>query len=91
MTAFVSPPLFHPMQVEFGGRALYDCGGASIPDPSENCPAVVDAQSALKMGVDPDGAPWEAGVMIAYLIALRVMVYVALRVRTQAGSSGPRR
>jgi hypothetical protein len=44
---------------------------------------VKDINDSLRSVVDVNGAPWEAGVLVAFLVVSRLMVYVALRKKTQ--------
>ena len=51
--------------------------------PALQCKSVEDINDSLRSVVDIDGAPWEAGVLVAFLVVSRLMVYVALRKKTQ--------
>lgn len=75
-------------KIQFGGQTYYDCDGVGPPPggaalvPSLDCPPVADLQAALKLGADPNGPPWEVGVLLGFLVVFRALVYVALRVKT---------
>ena len=51
--------------------------------PALQCEPVKDINDSLRSVVDVNGAPWEAGVLVAFLVVSRLMVYVALRKKTQ--------
>jgi hypothetical protein len=74
------------LKIEFQGRALYDCGGRDIPDPELQptlCRPTTDLRQALRLQTDPNEWPWEAICLVAMLVGFRVLVYVALRLKTR--------
>lgn len=80
-------------KIEFGGRTLYYCADGEIPsDPANTltCVEADDNQKALNLFVNPNGPVWEVGVLFGYLIVVRILVYVALRVKTSSGGPSGR-
>jgi len=80
-------------KIEFGGRTLYYCADGENPaDPANTltCVEAEDNQKALNLFVNPNGPVWEVGVLFGYLIVARILVYVALRVKTSAGGPSGR-
>ncbi|KAK9829866.1 hypothetical protein WJX72_008345 [[Myrmecia] bisecta] len=73
------------IKIEFGGRTIYDCGGADVADPQQHpelCHPVPSLQQALHLQESPDAWPWEVLVLLGYLLFWRCMIYVALRRKT---------
>jgi hypothetical protein len=70
---------------------LYDCEGvADVTDAAAQCPPVADKTEELGLFIDPDGAPFEAAVLLGFLLLFRVLVYYALRLKTTPGGAGGR-
>jgi hypothetical protein len=79
------------IKVQYGSVTLYDCEGvANVTDAAAQCPPVADKTEALGLFIDPDGAPWEAAVLLGFLLLFRVLVYYALRLKTTPGGAGGR-
>lgn len=81
------------MKIEFKGRQFWDCSLSddktfNPDDPwnfvaSGQCAPVLDLNKDFSTAVDVNGAAWEGAVLVAYLLVARVLVYVALRKKTQ--------
>lgn len=73
-------------KIEFSGRTYYDCGTADPSDPTTypGCQPLTQQQlvDELNFQRPVDEWPWEALVLLGYLLVLRVLVYVALRRKT---------
>ena len=41
----------------------------------------------MQLFVDPNGAAWEVGVLLGFLVFFRLLVYVALRIKTAPGGA----
>lgn len=82
------------LHVEMSGRTYVDCGeraaaaaaaNGQAPVALRECAPVVDIQRALALPVDPNASvALDAGVLLAMMIALRLLIYVALRRKTKA-------
>lgn len=58
-----------------------------VPDPGNSamCTAVPDLKATLGLQQDPNSQTWlaiDAGVLLAWLIFYRALVYIALRYKT---------
>jgi hypothetical protein len=58
-----------------------------VADPANNpmCTPVPDLKTALGLQQDPNSTVWlaiDAGVLVAWLVFYRVLVYIALRYKT---------
>ena len=85
---YVAPPYWAfrvLMQIEFGDRNFIDCGGINDDQlPREECTPIEDLAEEMNMPFDFDGSKWPGvGVIFAMLIALRVLTYYVLRVKTR--------
>ena len=52
--------------------------------PAVQCEPVENINEALKTTTDINGPPWEAAVLMGFLILSRLLVYIALRMKTKA-------
>ncbi|CAL5220454.1 g2473 [Coccomyxa viridis] len=77
------------LKVEYQGRTLWDCSGIpNPPNPSSNPACTIippgGLQAKLHLQENTENWPWEAVVLIGWLIFFRYLVYVALRYKTAA-------
>jgi hypothetical protein len=77
------------LKVQFGNGPQYsDCGdlggGAAAAAAGAPCTPVPDLQAALQLPDNLDASPWLEGlVLLAMLVALRVIIYYVLRAKTR--------
>ena len=79
------------LQVQYKNRNLYNCGvsnakkASSLPPGSctfvENGAGVKDELRFLR---NPNEWPWEAIALIGWLVVMRLVVYIALRIKTRS-------
>jgi len=79
------------LQIQYDGRNLYNCGGYngrhSADAPAGACTLVtngLEVKNVLRLNRNPNEAPWEAAALIAFLLFMRTLVYVALRMKTRS-------
>lgn len=51
--------------------------------PPLQCSPSADLNNEFNTSIDINGAPWEAAVLIGFLVLGRIAVYIALRKKTQ--------
>ncbi len=74
--------------MQFGHGPQYsDCGGFAGSSPAAGgggCSPVSDLEAALQLPTSPDASPWpEVVVLLGMLLALRLLIYYVLRVKTR--------
>ena len=79
------------MQIQYDGRNLYNCGGYNGKHasgaPAGTCTLVtngLEVKNELRLNRNPDEAPWEAAALIGFLLFMRTLVYIALRMKTRS-------
>lgn len=79
------------VQVQYDQRSLWNCGlstakkiDAAYPGSCTFVPSGTGVQKALRLSRSPNEAPWEAAALIAFLIVMRTLVYLALRWKTKS-------
>ena len=74
------------LKIEYAGRTLYDCHGSNPSHPASTPGCVPVPQegvsAALRLWESVDVWPYEAVVLIGWLVVFRVLVYYALRHKT---------
>ena len=86
--SLIPPPPFasRPRQINWVNVTTYDCGGVNLPRPEADprCTPVPPGglQARLRLQENTQDWPWEAIVLLGWLVAFRVAVYVALRKKT---------
>ncbi|KAL4444675.1 hypothetical protein ABPG77_002492 [Micractinium sp. CCAP 211/92] len=81
------------MKIEYKGQSYWDCslGGDNSFNPSDpwnyvtsgQCAPEADLNKTFNTSIDINGAPWEAAVLVGFLVLGRIAVYIALRKKTQ--------
>ncbi|KAL4427647.1 hypothetical protein ABPG75_001736 [Micractinium tetrahymenae] len=81
------------MKIEYKGQSFWDCslGDDKNFNPSDpwnyvasgQCAPVDDLNKEFHTSIDINSVPWEAAVLIGFLVAGRIAVYIALRKKTQ--------
>ena len=79
------------MQIQYDGRDLYNCGGYNGKHasgaPAGTCTLVangLEVKNQLRLNRNPNEAPWEAAALIGFLLFMRTLVYIALRMKTRS-------
>ena len=75
------------LQVQYSGRSLYNCGDLNTKHNTAGCtfvPSGQGVQQALRYNRNPNEIPWEAAALIGWLVFMRAMVYLALRIKTRS-------
>lgn len=79
------------MQIQYDGRELWQCGTQYVKMhtdlPPGSCtlvPAGQGVKVALRLNRSPNEIPWEAAALIGFLLFMRLLVYVALRIKTKS-------
>jgi hypothetical protein len=79
------------IKIQYDGRDLYNCGGYngkhSSSAPAGACGLVENGQAVketLRLNRNPNEAPWEAAALIGFLLFMRTLVYLALRMKTRS-------
>ena len=75
------------LQVQYSGRNLYQCGDLNTKHATAGCTFVPNGQpvqQALRYNRNPNEVPWEAAALIGWLVVMRAMVYLALRMKTRS-------
>jgi hypothetical protein len=78
-------------QIQYSGRDLYNCGAYngkhSNSAPAGECSLVdngAGVKHILRLNRNPNEVPWEAAALIGFLIFMRTLVYIALRIKTRS-------
>ena len=87
-TQYIAPPYWTYrvlMQIEFGGRDFVDCGGVNeVQLPRNKCEPIESLNDEMNIPFDVDGPKWPGvTVIFAMLIALRIVTYYVLRIKTR--------
>lgn len=79
------------LQIQYDGVSLYNCGtyngkkaSGAAPGQCTLVPTGRSIQTTLRLNRNPNEAPWEAAALIGFLIFMRTLVYLALRLKTRS-------
>lgn len=79
------------LQIQYDNRPLWNCGlstakkiDAAAPGSCTFVPSGKGVQQVLRLSRSPNEVPWEAAALIAFLIVMRTLVYLALRWKTKS-------